>query len=109
LVGESMPSQSDSHRLLREHLALQAETEAILQDHKTLALKPFDAAAHRAHHERLATQTALTPACREILPRYAGDASGNAASREAARLNCKHAPGPDSGGFPAESPLTSVK
>jgi hypothetical protein len=50
-----MPSQSDSRRLLREHLALQAETEAILQDHKALELKPFDAAAHRAHHERLAT------------------------------------------------------
>lgn len=50
-----MASQFDGDRLLREHLALQAETDAIQQDHKKLQSKQFDAAEHRAHHVRLAT------------------------------------------------------
>ena len=49
-----MSSQSDGDRLLREHLALQRETDAIEAAHKELQAKPFDGAEHKAHSERLA-------------------------------------------------------
>ena len=48
-----MPSRSDADRVLREHLALQAETDAIEAAHKELQAKPFDAAEHREHADRL--------------------------------------------------------
>jgi hypothetical protein len=50
-----MASQSDADRVLREHLALQAETAAIEAAHKELQAKPFDAAEHREHAERIET------------------------------------------------------
>ena len=51
-----MASQSDGDRLLREHLTLLVQTEAIHADHQALmAVQPLDEAQHRAHAEKLAT------------------------------------------------------
>ena len=51
-----MASQSSGDRLLREHLTLLTETEAIHADHQALmAVQPLDEAQHRAHAEKLAT------------------------------------------------------